>query len=98
MGTATDWIEVFFLGSIWGGSMFLFRSKDNLQPQMFPVLVLQYVFAGVSFGILSQFHFSQAFRWPLILVTLTAIGAFVAASLYLRVKRRDAASPSQPLA
>jgi hypothetical protein len=99
MGTATDWLGVFLLGTLYGGGMFFFpnRTKDNLQLHVFPALVLVYVFAGLSCGIVLQFHFSQAFRWPLILVTLSAMGAFVVAAFYLGVKRRGA-SPSQPLA
>src|ERR1051326_8954103 len=99
MGTATDSLGVFLLGTFYGGGMLFLRnrSKDNLQPHVFPALVLAYVFAGLSFGILSQFHLSEAFRWPLILVTLSAMGAFVAAAFYLRVKRRGA-SPRLPLA
>ena len=89
------------MGTLYGGAMFFFNirkeRKDNLQPHVFPALVLLYVFAGVSFGILSQFHFSQAFRWPLIIVTLSALGAFVATALYLRSKRR-ALPPNQPVA
>ncbi len=91
MGTATDWLGVVLLGGCYGGGILFItvrnRRKNNLQPHVFPALVLVWIFAGLSFGIVSQFHFSQAFRWPLIIVTLGAMGASVAAALYFRVKR-----------
>jgi peptidoglycan/LPS O-acetylase OafA/YrhL len=88
------------LGAFFGGGMLFVtvrnRRKNNLQPHVFPALVLVWIFAGLSFGIVSQFHFSQAFRWPLILVTLGAVGALVAVALYIRMKRLGA-PPTQPL-
>jgi uncharacterized membrane protein HdeD (DUF308 family) len=99
MGTANDWIGVLGAGALWGGIMLFIavrnRRKDNLQPHVFPALVLVWGFAGLAFGMVIRFHFSQAFGWPLILITLGAIGAFVAAAIYIRVKRL-AVSRTQP--
>src|ERR1700739_3894068 len=101
MGTATDWLGVVLLGGCYGGGILFItvrnRRKNNLQPHVFPALVLMYISAGLFFGVVSQFHFSRAFRWPLILVTLGAVGALVAAGIYIRMKRLGA-PPTQPLA
>jgi hypothetical protein len=100
MGTATDWVGVFLLGTLYGGGMLFIavrnRRQNNLQPHVFSALVLVWVFAGLFFGIVSHFPISQAFRWPLILVTLGAVGTFVAAALYIRVKRLGGSTVCPP--
>jgi hypothetical protein len=91
MGTATDWLGVFVLGTMYGGGMLFIavrnRRQNTLQPRVFPALVLVWIFWGLFFGIVSHFPIRQAFRWPLILVTLGAVGAGVAAARYIRMKR-----------
>src|ERR1700756_2372445 len=98
MGTATDWLGVVLLGGCYGGGILFItvrnRRKNNLQPHVFPGLVLVWIFGGLFFGIVSHFPISQAFRRPLILVTLGALGAFVAAAFYFRTKRLGSASPT----
>jgi hypothetical protein len=100
MGAPTDWLGVFVLGTMYGGSMLFIavrnRRQNNLQPHVFPALVLVWIFAGLFFGIVSHFPIRQAFRWPLILVTLGAVGAFLAAAFYSRMKRLGI-FPTQPL-
>ena len=87
MGTAADWLGVIFVGGLYGGFM-LFRviqgrKNNNLQPHVFPSLVLAWVFAGLTFGIVIQFH-TRAFRWPLIPITLGLVLAFVGITLYTK--------------
>ena len=90
MGTATDWIWVFLAGAAYGGGMLFIgvrnRKMDNLQPVVFLALVVMWGATGLCFGIVTTFHFSRAFHWPLVLVTLGAFGAMAATAFYVHTK------------
>jgi hypothetical protein len=97
MGTVTDWIGVVLAGAVYGGAMlFVFlrnRRDSKLQPHVVRTVVLLWIFAGLLFGMVIHFHFSQALRWPLIVVTLGAFAAFVVAVIYLRIKHPGVLRP-----
>src|SRR5205809_8036691 len=92
MGTARDWMEVLLSGALWG-MLFLYvsdRKSSNIKPTLSLLSTSFYAFAGLLFGLWSTFRW-KAFRWPLILVTVSALVGFaVAGRLYRR------ASTSRP--
>jgi hypothetical protein len=88
MGTAKDWIEVLLSGGFLGGAMLLLHVFDRKTSKLKPALsvwgVLFYVSAGLLYGLLVRFGW-QAFRWPLVLVTVLALaGGALVGWLYRR--------------
>ena len=94
MGTAKDWMGVLLSGGFWGGAMLLFhvfdRKSSKMKPALSPPGVLLYAFAGLFYGLLVSFHW-QAFHWPLVLVTVSALVGMVLVGWFSRRSQ-----PSRP--
>ena len=91
MGTVKDWMGVLLFGGFWGGGMLLLhafdRKSSKIKPALSPPGVLLYTFAGLLYGMLVSFHW-QAFYWPVVLVTASALlGIALAGWFYGRSQR-----------
>ena len=75
MGTARDWISVAVVAFGWGGLMLLRgtlrRRKAQVIPAISVVETIGCALWGLGFALILTFHL-QAFRWPLILLTIAA--------------------------
>ena len=83
MGTMHEWLKVLFMGIFWGGSMALMNVSRNpvLNNRKGRILfALEWIFAGLLFGILTTFSFSQVLHPPLVFITVvTVAGMFISA-------------------
>jgi hypothetical protein len=93
MGSVGDWAKVLFMTLFWGAWMLFViarkRKHSQLQPTLFPSLVLMWVFAALFFGMVTGLHFRRAFSWPLVTVTIGFFIAVVVMNLYIRTKHSD---------
>lgn len=81
MGTMHQWLEVLVMGTFWGGSMAWMNASrisalNNRKGRI--LFALKWMFAGLLFGILVTFHFSQALHPPVVFLTVLAFaGMFI---------------------
>lgn len=86
MGTAHDWMKVLFSGGLWGSMMLVFAMFE-MKPgvaKSWALRVPVYALGGLLVGVLTTFRFVQAFRWPLVAVTVSAFAGMIVVGLIYR--------------
>jgi len=100
MGTTREWLEVLFVGGLWGGGIALLPKRNEgpvlLTPKGRILDRVNSVLASLLFGILVVFHFRQAFHWPLAFVTLALTGGIIVVGWLVRSELRRSHSAGNP--
>jgi hypothetical protein len=94
MGTLSDWLKVAIASAAFPCCMllavFILSGKPHIKPNLTPLYLLSWVFAGLFFGIWTTFGWN-AFRWPLVLSLVgDVVGIVVFGKLAKRSLRQSA--------
>lgn len=93
-----EWLSVLFSGALWGGGMAWMNASRNppLNTRKGRILfVLEFIFAGLLFGVLVTFHWHQVVHPPLVFITMVAFAGMFISALFTREQKPGHTKPEE---